>query len=441
MNRLLIIAPHFPPTNAPDMHRARILAPHLIALGWEVHVLAVTPECVVNERDDWLADGLPAKLHVHRVKGLGTAWTRVPGLGGIGTRCFLALKARARQLLADRHFTAIFFSTTVIEAMALGPSLKREFKVPYVLDYQDPWTTDQYKVNGQRPPGGHIKYWLASTRAKLLEAQVVREAGGIVSVSPYYIEQLRSTYGCKSLDNSLVAPFPIDSRSVGRISEEQSPQSVFTPGSTRHQWVYTGVIIDPMRPILRAFFAALARHLQANTMSVKVLFIGTSYGTPRSGHHSIALECASDFQLNHITEDYPQRISYQETLACQRDATALLAFGTTDASYVASKMSVYLSTRKPLLSIYHHASPMRRLMPELAAATAIWFDPSEEPRVASTAIAEQWLAGGGYRRPTRPDLIQDKIPYPESQAVQVHNILLRAANATTLPNAPDLGPA
>lgn len=429
MQRLLIIAPHFPPTNAPDMHRARILAPYLIALGWEVHVLAVTPECVVNERDEWLAAGLPTDLHIHRVWGLGIAWTRVPGLGGLGARSFLALRARARQLLAQRSFAAIFFSTTVIEAMALGPLLRREFGVPYVLDYQDPWTTDQYAINGQRPPGGRIKYWLASKRAKMLEARVVREAGGIVSVSPDYIEQLRSAYSCEGLINSLVAPFPIDAGSVSRISEEHVRQSVFTPGSARHQWVYTGVLIESMRPILNAFFEALSRARASQRMDIEVYFIGTQYGRANIKSPLIARSCARRYGVDSVVSEYPQRIPYSEALACQRDATALLAFGSSDPTYTASKVPTYLASGHPLLTSFHEHSPLKSMALEKAGACATWLPADRSVSRLADAITKKWFEERGYAHSTKIRPAHLAAYLPEKQAGSLSQILHVAAQA------------
>ena len=39
--RVLIVSPHFPPTNAPDMQRVRMSLPHFREFGWDPHVLTV----------------------------------------------------------------------------------------------------------------------------------------------------------------------------------------------------------------------------------------------------------------------------------------------------------------------------------------------------------------------------------------------------------------
>jgi hypothetical protein len=41
---VLIVSPHFPPTNAPDMQRVRMSLPHFHKFGWRASVLAVAPD-------------------------------------------------------------------------------------------------------------------------------------------------------------------------------------------------------------------------------------------------------------------------------------------------------------------------------------------------------------------------------------------------------------
>ncbi len=46
MRRVLIVSPHFPPTNAPDHQRVRMSLPYFQENGWEPVVLAVTADGV-----------------------------------------------------------------------------------------------------------------------------------------------------------------------------------------------------------------------------------------------------------------------------------------------------------------------------------------------------------------------------------------------------------
>ena len=84
MKRVLLVSPHFPPTNAADMHRVRMVLSLLRENGWDAEVLAVEASAVAAPLDDWMADGLPLGVPIHRVKALGLAWSAVPGLGTLG---------------------------------------------------------------------------------------------------------------------------------------------------------------------------------------------------------------------------------------------------------------------------------------------------------------------------------------------------------------------
>lgn len=94
MKKVLVLSPHFPPVNAADMQRVRVLLPYLLENGWQAEVLAVSPNQIASPLDEWLADGLPIYVPVRRVDAMSLAWTRLPGLGSLGFRALRALAAR-----------------------------------------------------------------------------------------------------------------------------------------------------------------------------------------------------------------------------------------------------------------------------------------------------------------------------------------------------------
>jgi len=71
MKKLLIVSPHFPPINAPDMQRVRLALPYLRAHGWEPTVLAIAPDSIEGGRArSVLEKTYPADIRVVRVPGL-----------------------------------------------------------------------------------------------------------------------------------------------------------------------------------------------------------------------------------------------------------------------------------------------------------------------------------------------------------------------------------
>ena len=185
--KVLIVSPHFPPINAPDMQRARLALPYLRSFGWEPVVLAVAPEMVEGGvREPLLEQTYPADIRVERVRGIPPQATRWAGVGSLWLRCGRALRAAGERLLRQERFDLVFFSTTQFDAFSLGPRWKARFGVPYVLDYQDPWINDYYRLTKTIPPGGPLKFGFSQWRARRLEPKALRQAGGVVAVSDSY---------------------------------------------------------------------------------------------------------------------------------------------------------------------------------------------------------------------------------------------------------------
>jgi len=71
VKKVLIVSPHFAPTNAPDMQRARLALPYFKELGWEPVVLAVAPEFIEGGvLEPLLESTYPADTRIIRVKGI-----------------------------------------------------------------------------------------------------------------------------------------------------------------------------------------------------------------------------------------------------------------------------------------------------------------------------------------------------------------------------------
>ena len=439
LRKLLIVSPHFPPTNTADMQRMRLILPYLREQGIEAEVICVEPDQVAAPHDPWLAAGLPAGVLVHRVRALDRKWGRLPGLGTLTFRALGALRRCGDALLRDGRFDLVYFSTTQFGVHVLGPRWKNKFGVPFVMDYQDPWVSDYYREHPEVvPPGGRLKYSLASWINRRQEPRVLRECSGITSVSVAYPEQLKKRYpwlrirnqgtrdrgqesgelpGNRSLSSDLrplpflVVPFPGDARDFERVKQDGIRQSVFDPNDGLRHWVYVGVCPPSMLLALRAIFSAIAAkrdHVgvpgghSLPLENLRLHFIGTSYAAAGTGT-KIVEPLAAEYGFSEIVQEITDRIPYSETLRCLLDANALIILGSDDPSYTASKIYPYLLAKKPMLAVFHEQSSVVDLIRKVGGGTAIPFSTGETVDSIAAKIGREWLAADGPDRPVPLD--------------------------------------
>ena len=398
MRRVLVVSPHFPPVNAPDMQRARLALPHLRALGWEPVVLAAEPGSVEGAvLDPLLEQTYPADIRVVRVRGLSPRLTRTLGFGSLWLRCGAALRRAGEKLLAAEKFDLVFFTTTQFDAFALGPRWLARFGVPYVLDYQDPWVNDYYRKTGTRPPGGPLKFWLSQFTARRREPAAVRAAAAIVSVSAAYGPDLAARY--PGLDASRIHHLPFGSAASDlELARRHPPAAPLVPfGDGRVHLVYAGRCGDDMAPALTLLFRALRRHLDAvpaDADRLRLHFIGTDYAPPPLGRLR-ALPLAEREGVAPQVAEHCRRVPYFEALHYLARADALMVVASDDPTYSASKIFPYLLARRPLLVIAHPDSLMLSLARAQGFPCCHGLPRSETEREQTIAsIRSEWFGRG-----------------------------------------------
>lgn len=413
--KVLILSPHFPPTNAADMQRIRLILPYLAENGISAEVLAVHPDCVNGSQDSWLLGGLPKDVPIHRVRGMAVQWGRVPGLGTLANRAFNQLSKAGDRLLkaaesANSPFDMVYVSTTQFGLNRLGALWKQQFGVPFVLDYQDPWVSDYYKLNSRvRPPGGRLKYFVVQQIASRTEPLVLRQCAGVTSVSATYLEQLRLRYAFLRDQNlpMKVAPFPGDSLDIDRVrNASEVRQTVFRRNDGHAHWVYIGRGGEDMHVALKGFFSATRRYIDENvSFPLRIHFVGTSYASSGKGVKTVQ-PIADEFGVGHLVEESTDRIPYSEALQCLLEADALVVPGSDDPGYTASKIYPYLLCRKPLLTIFHSQSSVNDLTQKVGGAIAVSFSTGTNIAKLSSDIYERWFQQKSYEEPATLDLAE-----------------------------------
>lgn len=431
MQKLLIVSPNFPPTNAPDHQRVRVAIPHFEHLGWKPTVLAVRADEVEAPVDPLLLKSIPPNLRRVDVQPWPLAWTRKLGFGGLSTRALGAIRRAGNKLLSTEGFDLVYFSTTQFRINSLGTYWKRRFGVPYVVDLQDPWLNDYYADHpGQRPPGGRIKFWLSTQFARYEEPRCLRNASHITAVSADYASMLSKRYSWFDTRKCTTLPFAGSAADFEILRENSASvkQNQFETDDNHQHWVYVGRGGADMRFALASFFSAFAqaKSCDSNLSNVRMHFIGTSYARADAAQPTVQ-PVAEEFGLQGVVHEHPQRIPYFEALRCMLDADALIVPGSDDSSYTASKIYPYILVQKPLLSIFHANSSIHKVLQETAAGQCVAFDSQDTVEDVASRVHAEWFSREQYRnqpqtnwdayRPYSSERMADKLVEIFDQAV------------------------
>ncbi|WP_316824783.1 hypothetical protein [Pedobacter miscanthi] len=375
MKKVLIISPYFPPSNAADMQRVRMSLPYFKEYGWE-------PELVVAEeiysdmiKDSLLLDSIPKDIQVHQVKAFSKKWTSKFGLGSIALRSLFFYRKKVNELLRDKHFDLIYFSTTQFPVCILGPFWKKKFGIPYVIDIQDQWHSEYYqdKPKSERPK----KYWFSYRLNKYLEPIAMRNVDGLISVSEAYINTLKTRY--PKLVNKPCSTITFGAHQLDfNIAKQNSSlsESVYNRDNGKINLVYIGRGGFDMQQSVSLLLKVFKKGIDQNADGFKNIhfhFIGTSYAPKGSGIPTL-MPIAKNLGLTDYVTEYTDRIGYYQSIDHLLHADGLIVLGSNDPDYTASKLYPYILAKKNLLAILHLKSSAAQILEECNAGLLIPLD-------------------------------------------------------------------
>lgn len=350
---MLIIHPHWPPSNTVGVHRVRLIANELHKFNWRATVLTV------DERDieDELSPELTKLIHpeVEVIKVRAKPIRHIFGkrlIGDVGIRAFGALRKKATHLLAERTFHFIWFSVPSWYTPLMGNGLTRVSKVPFGVDYRDPWT---YKLSdGQR---GLNRATLTILSANLLEPIALKKAALISGVSQAYIKNVQRYKNPKVSEFTFQMGF---NRADHHIHLDNfSPP--FIP--KKRTYVYAGAFSPNWAPLFSIWLRSLQQLSHSIDLSgIEFLFIGTH--NPELV--SITRQ-AQDLGLSSLVREIPERLPFLEVQQILRSCSGAMVIGSTEPHYSASKVFQCLITAPRVFGLFHEESEAKQILTECNA--------------------------------------------------------------------------
>jgi glycosyltransferase involved in cell wall biosynthesis len=354
MRRVLLVTSSYTPITIADMHRVRHLAWELPKLGWEVEVLSPNIEFQRSEYfDPDSAELFNPDILYHEVAPQDFWFFHPLKIRSIGWRALQPMYKAGVELLGQRKYDLIYLSTTNFTLFCLGRRWFRQFKIPYILDYHDPWVRDGIRYKTTRHV---VKMRVGAMLSRWMEKYAIDQASGIVSVSPIYINELRQRYGkllCLQEDRCEVIPFAASEKDLLPMKKGAKV------GANQQEIIYVGAGGSIMEKSFKRICAALAevRKSDPDLLDLlKIRLFGT-YPYWKEGDPLPLQDIARHFGLEDIVEEIPPRITYLKAMELARCSAGLLVLGVDDAGYMPSKLFNYVLLGKPMLACFRSDSP------------------------------------------------------------------------------------
>ena len=398
MRRVLMVSPHFPPDSSAASHRVRLLAPHLEQAGWSPTVVTLDRSAYEGRLDPGLDALVPVSLRVVRADAWPAGLTRRVGLGDLGLRAFTGLRHTCRALLSRERFDALFITVYPVYPALLGPGLKAAFRVPFVLDYQDPWVGAWGRSVGGGPGGAPDWKSRASRRlGTWLEPKAVNAADAIVAVSQGTIDGIVERIpGASRLPHGVI-PLGFEPDDFRALRAHPPLARHFDATDGLVHLCYVGTLLPAGTGTLRLLLRALARARRDDPAAsrLRLHFFGTSNQSDSAVDRvlPVARECGV---ADAVTE-VPGRLDYLDALSVLTSASAILLLGSSERHYTASKLFPALLAKRPILALFHEASSVVSILRAAAVEPTVrvvtYGDaPPDEGRVGEAACHLRALA-------------------------------------------------
>ncbi|WP_232069792.1 glycosyltransferase [Gemmata massiliana] len=363
-NRVLLVTYPFPPVGGAGVQRVTKFVKYLPRHGWDVSVLTVANPSVPLF-DDSLAKDIPPDTIITRARSWEPGYalkasvsagqqgeTRARG----GVKTFLIGTARrlatlvlqpdpqilwlpgavadGKRLLRRVRHDAIFASGPPFSTFLLGAALRREAKVPLVLDYRDEWTiSNEYWENKRLDPVSRFVQ-------DRMQRKVLRAAQGLIATTRCSAESLATLSrraGGRARTTWVYNGFDPDDFDVPPARAERE---LFRLTYTGTLWNLTSVgpLIEAVKRV-----AATAPDLVGG---LELVFAGR-----RTGPQSELLAGLRGLPCRLVEHPYLDHSAAVELMRGSEALCLLLSELPGAGRVVPAKLFEYMATRRPILTV------------------------------------------------------------------------------------------
>lgn len=421
MRKILIISPHYPPSNLAAVHRSRLFAQHLPNFGWEPILLTVD-ERDYEESLDWnLHTLLPQNQRIEKVRAYPVTKPRL--IGDIGLRAFFQLRKRALDLVKSESIDFVYIPIPSFYVALIGPYLHRKLGVKYGIDYIDPWV--------HRFPGSDklfSRHWFSMHLSRFLEPKAVKRASLITGVAEGYYQGVMDR-NLHLKESAVFAAMPYG----GEVNDHESLNSLnikpylFTKNQ-KFQLVYAGAMLPKAYGPLEAIFKAISSN-KTHFSDVEFHFIGTGYLSIDPNSYNIKPLAEKYGLWESIVFEYPKRIPYLDVLVHLGIADAVFILGSTESHYTPSKTYQGVLSKKPIFAVLHQKSSAAKVVRETNAGQSLCFNGEIDLRKTEDDFNSSFIEFRRFTMEFNPSQVNHAL-FEEYSAKSVTKKLADALNST-----------
>jgi hypothetical protein len=383
LKKILIISPHYPPSNLAAVHRTRLFAQHFPSFDWDPIILTVD-EQYYEEQLDWnLHKLLPRHQRIEKVKAYSATKPRL--IGDIGLRAFFQLYKKAKRIIQNEQINFLYIPIPSFYAALLGRRLHKTTGVKYGIDYIDPWV--------HIFPGSEkifSRHWLSTQMAKLLEPIAVKHASLITGVSEGYYQGVmkRNPHLLKTCLFGAM-PYGGEKNDHNKVKEIDVGSYLFKRIPGKIQLVYAGAFLPKSKDVIKRVFS----HINQNRSlfsNLVIHFVGTG-NLSNGSYRNVIKPIAEEFDLyDSIIREHPQRIPYLNVLSHLSEADGVFILGSTEPHYSPSKVYQAVLSKKPIFALLHNESPAVSIIRNSNAGIVLSFDGENNLDIVDHYLSESY---------------------------------------------------
>ena len=392
MKKLLIVYPHWPPSNLAGVHRCRLIANFSREFGWDVTVLTVNESHYEETLDPDLCKLVAPHVEVVKTEAWGVFELLGRRLiGDIGIRGWFHLRKRMLALLRSKDFDFVWIPIPSWYTSLLGRVALRKHGIPFGIDYIDPWVYQltQYEKPFSRP-------WFARQVALILEPMAIRKAALISGVSAeYYEPALLRNFKQNDRPLTIEMPYGFDPRD--HEVELENPALPFSPKEGDFI-LYAGAFLPHSEGFMAALFRAVQTLDSLGKWPPNLVFRFVGVGS-RPGK-SIS-QLAKEAGVAHLVHEHPERHPFLVIQHLLRRATFNVIVGSTEPHYTASKTFQCLLAGKPIFAVFHAESSAMQFLTESDADgfSVAWTQANNDQLEENMVQKLEAMLGGQNWRP------------------------------------------